>query len=211
MRHVHAVAVAVLAGTLIAGVGARQSQAPASDGVVERPFPAGGQVTLDLSAGQYSVIGTDQAKVVARWHVSDPSKAREVSVTAQTAGNQARVDIDGPHNNFRAEIEVPARSDVWVSLSAGDLTTRGLQGSQDISAWAGKIVLGVLKPEAYRSVTASVTAGEIKAAAFDLHKGGLFRSIAREGTGPHTLRVRLTAGEVILEHQADKKPAPPSD
>lgn len=195
------------AGALSAGVAASPQGAPnATEGLVERPFAPGGQVTLDLSAGQYTIVGTDKPRVAARWKVSEPEKARDVEITAQVAGTQARLDVEGPSNGFHVEIEIPARSDLWVSLSAGDLTTRGLVGSQDVSAWAGKLVIGVMKPEAYKRVTASVTAGQIRSGPFQVDKGGIFRSISHDGPGQHTLRVRLTAGDVVFT--SEEQPAP---
>jgi hypothetical protein len=47
-------------------------------------------------------------------------------------------------------------------------------------------------------VRASVTAGQIRAEPFHADKGGVFRSFSWEGKGRHALRVRLTAGDVIL-------------
>ena len=85
-----------------------------------------------------------------------------------------------------------------MSLSAGDLVLGALEGNKDVSAWAGKIQVAVPKPDDYYSVQASVTAGQIRAEPFHVEKGGVFRSIAWEGKGRYSLRVRLTAGDVIL-------------
>jgi hypothetical protein len=53
-------------------------------------------------------------------------------------------------------------------------------------------------------VQASVTAGRIRAEPFHADKGGVFRSFSWEGKGRHSLRVRLTAGEVIV-HRGDER------
>jgi hypothetical protein len=43
-----------------------------------------------------------------------------------------------------------------------------------------------------------VTAGDLNASAFDVKKGGLFRSFSWKGPGTYKLDVRLTAGDLRL-------------
>ena len=52
--------------------------------------------------------------------------------------------------------------------------------------------------EDYRSVQASVTAGDLSARPFDVTKGGLFRSFSWQGQGKYSLTARLTAGDLTL-------------
>ena len=86
------------------------------------------------------------------------------------------------------------------------MTCQGRQArpgpGQDVSAWAGKIQLALSYLTQYHSVYASVTAGEIRADPLGAHKGGIFRSVSWEGKGRHSLRVRLTAGDVIIHRAA---------
>ena len=89
-----------------------------------------------------------------------------------------------------------------MSLSAGDLSIGPLDGNQDVSAWAGKIQLALGDLAQYYSVYASVTAGQIRVDPLGAHKGGLFRSVSWEGKGRHAMRVRLTAGDVIIDRAA---------
>ena len=77
-------------------------------------------------------------------------------------------------------IAVPTRSDLWIRLSAGDLTIRGIEGHKDVSAWAGELKIGVGPSANYRAVEASVLAGEIQAAPFNGSKGGIFRFVSVE-------------------------------
>lgn len=171
---------------------------------VEKAFAAGGSVYLDLSAGGYVIEGTADPRIRIRYKTREPTDAGSVRATADVTGQQARIMIAGPKNGFSVRIELPVRSDVTVSLSAGDLTLGALEGNKDISAWAGKIQVAVPKPDDYYSVQASVTAGQVRAESFHIEKGGLFRSFSWEGKGRHSLRVRLTAGDVII-NGADKK------
>lgn len=207
MRRVPAAAAATL--LLVARVAA-QSPAPPSTAPaqppphVEKTFAAGGSVYMDLSAGGYVIEGTADARIRIRYTTRDPGDASSVRATADITANQARIVIAGPRNGFSVRIELPVRSDLTVSLTAGDLALGALEGNKDVSAWAGKIQVAVPKPEDYYSVQASVTAGEIRAEPFHAAKGGVFRSFSWEGKGRHSLRVRLTAGEVII-HGPDQK------
>jgi hypothetical protein len=178
---------------------AGSDQAPPAQ--VEKAFPPGGTITMDLSAGHYTIRGTGAPAIRIRWTTRDVAQSGSVYAKAQVSGSNARVDVSGPSNGFDVSIEVPQRSDLSVSLSAGDLSIGPLDGSQDVSAWAGKIQLALQDLAQYSSVYASVTAGQIRAEPLDTQKGGLFRSVSWEGKGRYALRVRLTAGDVIL-HRA---------
>jgi hypothetical protein len=95
-------------------------------------------------------------------------------------------------------VEVPARTDITSRLSAGDFRIQGISGNKDVSSWAGNVVIEVVRPEEYKTVSASVTAGDLDASAFDVKKGGLFRSFSWKGPGTYKLDVRLTAGDLRL-------------
>ena len=104
----------------------------------------------------------------------------------------------GVRNGLRIDIEMPMRSDVRLDLSAGEVSMRGIEGSKDISMWAGEVSIEVGDPARYRRVDASVRFGEIGAHAFSVNKGGIFRSFHWNGGGEYVLRARLFAGEVNL-------------
>ncbi|MGH9160252.1 MAG: hypothetical protein ACRD2X_09740 [Vicinamibacteraceae bacterium] len=165
---------------------------------LERPFVQGGRITMDLSAGDYTIEGTPDPHIRLSWETRDPRDARDVKVQANVEGNEADVETDGPSDGFRVRIEIPQRSDVKVSLSAGDLTLRGVEGHKDVSAWAGDLKIGIERAADYRRVDASVTAGEIKADPFGGSTGGIFRSFTWDGRGKYDLKARLTAGDLTL-------------
>jgi hypothetical protein len=207
------IVLAACAATWLSAVGvdaqvAPQPAAPATPAApafqIDKACPAGAAIQMDLAAGQYVVRASPDARLRLRWATRDPGDASKVYAKADVAGNDARVSISGPSNGFSATIEVPARSNVTVTLTAGDFSIDPLDGDVDISAWAGKMQVGVGDPAAYYSVYASVTAGQIRADRFGGEKGGLLRSVSWEGKGKHALRVRLTAGEVILQAPSSK-------
>ena len=95
-------------------------------------------------------------------------------------------------------IDVPARTDLTVRLSAGNLGIEGITGDKDINSWAGNVDVEVKDSNEYRSVDASVTAGDLNASAFDTKTGGLFRSSAKGPWQVEAAQVRLTAGNLRL-------------
>lgn len=178
-----------------------QPAAPAKErppAQIDKPCPAGATVTMDLSAGEYTVKASPEPRLRIWWTTRDAADAAKVYANAAVSGTDARLSISGPRNGFRVTIEVPARSNAAVSLSAGKFSIDALDGDVDVSAWAGELLVGVADQSAYYSVYASVTAGEIEATSFEARKGGLLRSVSWEGKGRHSVRVRLTAGKIVL-------------
>ena len=107
--------------------------------------------------------------------------------------------LDGPgHNDFRVTIRVPSRADLYVRLSAGELSLRGIEGNKDVELNAGEIDIDVGRAEDYGQVDAGLWAGEIEAAPFRMSKEGLFRSFDWRGPGKYRLHAHLMAGEIRL-------------
>ena len=104
---------------------------------------------------------------------------------------------DGPEH-FKVDIGVPTRADLYIRLTAGELSVDNVEGNKDVGLHAGEIDIDVVRPEDYHSVSASVWAGEVHASPFHLSKEGLFRSVEWTGKGPYRLEARLKAGEVRL-------------
>jgi hypothetical protein len=110
-----------------------------------------------------------------------------------------QITTDGPSNKgFKVAIQVPRQADLYVRLTAGDLRIEGIQGNKDIELHAGDVRIDVGRAEDYHNVDASVWAGEIQAAPFQVYKGGLFRSFDWSGKGPYRLHARLKAGDLRL-------------
>jgi hypothetical protein len=190
--------VAAILGTALVAAPTHAIQESRTSDSLERPFGPNGRIRMDLSAGEYRISGSPENRIRLEWSVRDASRLSKVRARADISGADAMVTTDGPSNHFSVAIQVPARSDLHVRLTAGELRLEGVEGNKDVELHAGEIRIDVGRPEDYHSVDASVWAGEIHADPYDVSKDGLFRSFDWKGRGPYRLHARLKAGEVWL-------------
>jgi len=165
---------------------------------LERSFAEGGRIRLELSAGDYTISGSDDAKLHVEWSVKEASQLKEVRVSPKLTGSEAVVEVQGPRNDFHVRIRVPARSDLVVRLTAGDLRIKGIQGNKDVELHAGDIEIEVGPVSDLKHVEASVWAGDLQAAPLKISKGGLFRSLKWDGKGRYDIQAHLKAGDLRL-------------
>jgi hypothetical protein len=166
---------------------------------LERSFAAGGRVRLDLSAGDYRVSGSPDDRVHVEWSIRDPSKMKRVHVDARVTGAEAVVRVEGPDNSdLRVHVRVPARSDLVVRMTAGDLKVEGIQGDKDVASHAGDLDIEMGPIADLRRVEAAVWAGDLQAAPLQISKGGLFRSFKWDGKGRYQVQAHLKAGDLKL-------------
>ena len=195
------VASAILAAAFTAAPFSQTSQDSRVSDSLERPFTSNGRISFSLSAGDYRITGSPDNRLRMKWTVRDPDDLPRVFAAADVKGREATITTDGP-NNFKADIQVPSHADLYVRLTAGELTIQGVDGNKDVSLHAGELDIDVGRPEDYRSVSASVWAGEVHANPFNVSKEGLFRSFNWSGKGAYTLEARLKAGEVHLRSRS---------
>lgn len=163
-----------------------------------RPFAAGGRIYLDLSAGDYTIKGSDEARIQLRWHTRRGRSDPRVRADVQMNGTQATLRVRGPKDRFRVQIDVPRRSNLDITLSAGDLDIRAIEGDKRLSMWAGDVTMEVGAVEQYRRVDASVRIGEVSGRAFGRSAGGLFPSVRWDGNGKYTIDANLVVGDLKL-------------
>ena len=192
-----------LAALLLGGIAAAHAAAPATS--LERPFAAGGRITMDLSAGEYDITGSPDSRIRLDWEVEDSDRLEDVDNRLTVTGSEARLDTDGPSGHFRVRIQVPAQSNLHIRLTAGELTIKGIEGDKDVELHAGELDIDVVRPEDYGHVDAGVWAGEIHASAVRITKEGLFRSFDWSGKGKYRLHAHLKAGELRLHNNSDAK------
>jgi hypothetical protein len=165
---------------------------------VEKPFVKGGVIRMKLAAGDYRITGWSDDKIRVSWRVDRAGDAETVKADTEIRGTNAVIATRGANHGVHFTIDVPSRSDIDIDLSAGDLEVRGIEGNKRIESWAGDMSIDVGKPDQYRSVEASVRAGDLNAQPFNVSKGGLLRSFSWKGKGPYSLEVKLFAGDLTL-------------
>ena len=186
---------AVAALTILAGsTGAFQSPTVA----VDKPFPKAGTIKMRLAAGDYRISGRADDRIRISWRADRPEQGANVRAGAEIQGNTAVLTTGGFRNGVHFTIDIPMRSDVEIDLSAGDLELRGVEGSKRVESWAGDVSIDVGQPDQYRTVEASVRAGDLRAEPFKVSKGGLMRSFTWTGKGTYSLKAKLFAGDLTL-------------
>jgi len=196
-------AAAIVGTTLAAGAVSAQDTRTSSS--LERPFPAKGRVTMDLVAGDYEIAGSPENRVRLEWSVRDADKLARVEARAEVRDRDLHITTNGPSNNhLKFMIQVPSQSDLHVRLTAGDLTIEGIRGNKDVELRAGDLRIDVGRAEDYNKVDAGLWAGDLKASAFQIYKGGLFRSFDWSGSGPYRLHAHLLAGDLYLYTKSDR-------
>lgn len=164
----------------------------------EIDFVRGGNVALDLQAGNYDVVPSSDNKITVNYDLSGGATARDVRIASGVKGHNARIRIESPSNGFHAEIALPEKSNVYIRLTAGNLNLDAIEGSKDIDLRAGNATVDVGDTAKYGPVYASVTSGNIQANAWSVQKSGLVRSFSANGKGPYGLRAHVDAGNLIL-------------
>jgi hypothetical protein len=199
--------IASFCGVILAALPAGQggSQPPRLSDSLERAFARGGDIHMNLSAGDYRISGAKEDRIHVLWKVRDARDLPRIRVQADIKGSEATLATDGVRNGFEVEIHVPTRSGLRVRLSAGDLKVEGIEGNKDIELHAGDLTIDVGRAEDYSRVDASLWAGDLEAPPFNVSKSGLFRSFDWKGSGAFTLHAHLKAGDLrLLSRQASE-------
>ena len=190
-------ALAAAAAVILFAVAPRAVQS-VSPNSVERAFAKGGMIRMNLAAGDYRIAGRADDRIRVSWRTDNADDAARVKTEIDVSTTRATLRTSGVKNGLHFTIDVPTRSDIDIDLTAGDLEVRGIEGSKHVESWAGDVMIDIGQPEQYRTVEASVRAGDLSAAPFKVSKGGLLRSFKWTGTGPYSLRVKLFAGDLTL-------------
>ncbi len=198
-------AAAVLLGAALAS-GAWAGQEARTSDSLERSFVSNGRIRMSLSAGDYRIVGATGNRIRVEWSVRDAAKLARVRVGADVRGGEASLSTDSPDSSgFKVVIQVPSQADLYVRLTAGDLRVENIRGNKDLELHAGDMDIDVGRPDDYQRVDASVWAGDLTAAPFNVYKGGLFRSFDWSGKGRYRLHARLKAGDLRLFTRSDER------
>jgi hypothetical protein len=159
----------------------------------EAAFSPGGHIALQLSAGGYLIKGTADNVI----RVAPDMTRGQVHCRMTVSGNQAKISVDGPQNNFKATIYVPQRSDLTVDQTIGDLEISGVKGNQNLSVAIGRIQVEVPDSAPRPGFDGSVMMGSLRANAWNVNKGGFFRSFYAGANGsPYTIKANIDIGDL---------------
>jgi hypothetical protein len=164
---------------------------------VEQIFAEGGSVRLQLASASYRLVAGSSNRILVRWEAEKAKDMRNIRVRLETTGARATIRTDGPARNADFIIELPARSDVFLRMRAGEVRMQGIEGNKDIKLTAGELEID-MEAVRYSRVHASVTFGELDARPLGISKSGIARSLEWHGSGPYSLRASLFAGELNL-------------
>jgi len=163
---------------------------------MEAKFVSGGKVRMDLCSSGIEVIGKDADALRVEY---DSGRGNDVKVRIQVSGDRADLSVRNcPNNNFQVKIEIPKSSELYVRMLAGQLDVRDVTGDKDVALSFGQLNLDIGKAEQYAHVDASVNSGQLNAAAFNVDKGGLFRSFSQSGPGKYRVHAHVGAGQLDL-------------
>ena len=156
---------------------------------------SGGRIRMELCSSGIELLGHEEDTLRVSY---DPERGN-VKVRIQVAGDQTELSVrDCPRNNFTLRVEVPKSTALYIRMFAGELNVRDVVGDKDVELHFGQLSMDVGKAEDYHRVSASVNSGELDAPAFNVSKGGLFRSFVQTGSGKYRLHAHVGAGELDL-------------
>ena len=189
----------LLISLLLLSAATLYAQKDVPEAAVQQQFAGGGTIRLHLESGGYEIIPTDSGKIAVTYSARSEERLKNVKVAIKASQDLADVYVTNtPNNNFKATIEVPRESNLWVRLTAGDLNVGSVVGNKDLELRAGRLQVEIPRPQEYGHRDASVTTGSIEAGAFDVSTGGLFRSFHQQGPGKYRLHAHVIAGEIDL-------------
>jgi hypothetical protein len=150
------------------------------------------------------IVATDQQTIHITCKSGDNNQdPGQIDLRFDPTPDGGKLSIHGSHkrhnNNLQIKIEVPRRTNLSVSMPAGEVRVEDIAGDKSIDLYAGQITISSEHGWNYRTVDASVTIGEVRAPVYDADKGGFFRSISRKDPGgEYRLRAHVTTGKIDL-------------
>jgi len=159
----------------------------------EAPFNPGGKISLDLSAGGYNIRGTAENKIRVELNSGN---TREVRCRMRVNGSNAKVEIEGPSNNFHATIYIPQRSDLTVDQTIGDLVVSNVEGNKNLGLSIGQMQVEVPSNAPLPSFDGTIIIGDLRAGNWHVEKGGFFRGFNTQSSSPYSIKAHVDIGDL---------------
>jgi len=163
----------------------------------EAAFSPGGNVALDLSAGGYTIRGTAENRIQV---IIDSQEDRDVQCRMNVTGNRAKVEIDGPSNNFHATILVPQRTDLDVDQTVGELRVDNVEGNKRLALHIGQLHVELPASDPQPTFDGSIIIGDLHVNPWNINKGGFCRDFYTRSSGPYSIKARVDIGQLDVEN-----------
>lgn len=201
--HIAAILIVICVVALVAYAGWRRG----GPNQFETAFNPGGTVTLDLSTGDFRVEGTADNHIRVEPNLTNRG---EVRCLIEVSGANAKVQVDGPNNNFHATIYVPQRSDLNVDQTIGHLLVRNVIGNQNLGLDIGKMDIELPKQDTLPNFEGGVIMGALHPNPWHVEKGGFFRSFSSRSSSRYSVVAHLDIGD-LSTYESTSYPQQPED
>ena len=180
-----------------------QTKIEAND-LVHHPFSAdfasGGKLKLKIRSGDVRILGTAEDKISVELSGRNAWDAKNVKVRFEQKSDITELKVcGGPKSDLTITVRIPSNADLYARIPAGEVRIEGITGNKDVEIHAGELTVDVGDSADYSHIDASVHAGELDAAVLGENKGGLFRSLKKEGSGRYRLHAHVGAGQLTLQ------------
>lgn len=194
MKRLSAVAGAAFLACAIAGWG--ESFGHCGD-TLDAPLHPHESLTIDSRPAGIEVVGTDKEGITVTCTSSDADVARHVKL--RLLGAKLTVSSSIHNGNLQIRVEVPRKTNLRVTMPAGEVKVEDVAGDKDIELYAGQITISSTRDWDYRRIEASVDIGQVNASAYGVSKGGFFRSFSTKSPdGEYRLWAHVMTGEIDL-------------
>ena len=168
------------------------------DGTAEKPFAEGGQIRMDLGAGDYDIVPSNSQRIQIEWLTGTSSGGGGTPAEIEVSGSKAHITMTDTTGHFHATIKVPKSADLEIHQNGGGLRIGLVKGNKDLENTTGHIVVQIVSADHYGDVDVAVGVGNLFATPFERVKKGVGRSVKWAGPGKYRLHVRLGEGDINL-------------
>lgn len=179
---------------LLAGCNRPRAVSLDQQNTYSQPMRPGSKLSLDVSSGGIEITGSDAPELRIE---ATPTPGRGPQIRVGTSGPDTVVHVRRVPRNSMIHIDVPKDTYLEVSMGAGRLRVRGVEGNKDLTLRAGLMEIEA-PAEQYRSVDGFVLTGKLQADPMGIDTGGLFRRMSWRGSGRYSLNATLLSGKLRL-------------
>lgn len=164
-------------------------------------FSAGGRIEVHLSYGDLKVSPADDNHISIRYTMQSEHAdfIPKVTTKFEVTPSSALLRVGGPHDgSIDVELKVPAQSNLYLRVSAGDIVVGPTEGEKNVETHAGDIVIDLPQHFDVGTVDASTHAGDVTAPWGKPH-GWIGGSVKYAGGGKYSIHAHTFAGDIDLK------------